>query len=359
MTETELRAVVAAGGQVVVPPGTYTLTDTLVFTNAVARVVFPGDAACRLLWQGPPDKPAVWIDKGVWRREFVGGVLIDQGGTPGTGIGMRMCQKDRPAAYVGTVCGGNRLSGFVFNRFDTGLLLGDRDAATNSGYTATSENTFDGFKFYDCKTAVKLTDYNTLNNRLNGLGLVRCEFGVYCTQGGGMTHIDGGSASECGTAGTDYWAKAVFHFGSGGRFSVSRFRQGEGGTAKFLSVSGQGSVVSVYDCEISGTSPMAAITGVGTKKVPIIITYNGQLAVHGGLLDGLVMASGLCGGVSLYDVETTPQGVPRVVQRVNQHLKPASAGFQWRVSERGCFSYDGGDRLVRYADYVETEVDAA
>ncbi len=336
MTEAELRATIAAGG--VIPPGTHEFADTLVVGATTTDIRGSGPQQTVLRWVGPPDRAAIHVDKGVWGRDPVKDLTLRQGGTPRTGAGIAAHQRERPVSYVGTVCGSNRYDSLVIDGFGTGVQLGDR------GWTATSENRFHRLSFYNCTTAVLLTDYNTLNNHFEDVNFSRGEFGLKCEQGGGETHVTGGSASEMGTAGTDFYTKGVFLFASGGGYSVRNYRQGEGGSARFAGVSGTNTQVTLENCTVLGTTPLL----VGNKCL-VDVYYDSLLVVRSCRLDGVVVASGLSGCVLVEQCWTT-QAVPKVVQAMNPR-----AGRKFRIEERGNVSYSTG-QMVRLGDYVTTEL---
>lgn len=286
--QSALAAALARDGDIRLAPGDYRAKSTLVLGNGIRSLRGAGIEGTRIVYAGDPARPVIQVDRGVWYANFGGFTLRGPGRS--VGVGIRACRDERPASYAGTVCGSNRYSDMIVVGFGRGVLLGD------GGHSATSENRFSRLSIIDCDEGVYLTDYNTLNNHFTELNLSQVDRGVWCEWGGGHTHIDGGSASEIGRPETDHYRKGVFGFNSGGVYSVKRYRQGEGGTGRFLGLSGADSDCTVSDCEVMGTHPYLGWV--------IDAYYQSSLMLSGCRLDGHVLVSRLQGAVSAYHCVT-------------------------------------------------------
>lgn len=118
-------------------------------------------------------------------------------------------------AYAGTTITNGHFYDLIITYYAIGLQLG------NSGICATSENELHNLSISNCLTAVKVTDYNTLDNVFLNLGMSYVNKCIECVSGGGETHVISGSVSYAGYWNADF---AAFSFLSGGVYSVRGMR---------------------------------------------------------------------------------------------------------------------------------------
>jgi hypothetical protein len=323
-TSDAISEMVRNGGHIQLPPGVFEIEKPIVLRPGVYSFRGAGIEATQLVYKGDPSRPLIQVDRGVWNADIGGFTLRGNK----QGVGLRACQDERPTSYVGTVCGSNRYDSISIFDFDVGVQLGD------AGHTATSENRFARLSIRGCRNGVLLTDYNTLNNHFDDFNFSEGEIGIFSTQGGGETHIDGGSASAVGNPKTDHYKKAVFAFTSGGTYSVKRFRQGEGGTASFLRLSGSDTDCSISDCTVLGTHPF--------KDWVVDCYYQTSLLMTASRLDGCIHCGSIQGAVTAQHVTTRKKNL--------FDISPVGKGS---ISQLSCASVRPDGQRVLLADFVK------
>lgn len=168
----------------------------------------------------------------------------------------------------GTYNGTQITNGYFYNLIITYFAMGLQ--VGNSGVCATSENSFCNIQISNCLTAIKLTDYNTLDNNFINLCVSYVNKVIECLSGGGETHVFSGSVSYAG-----YWDAEfpAFGFWSGGSYSVRGMR------------------MEVCACTLYGTGGPAALylesclSAGNTNSYSLDATYGSQLIAVGCTFD--------------------------------------------------------------------------
>lgn len=335
------RAAIDAGKSVEIPEGSHDIYFPLVVKTGVSLTGKNAQTTV-LRWKGDKADCIIHVDKGCANYTLGGFSIIGPGkqakspqnGTwqPGLqgqspdlvpSVGIRFSARTKPATYAGTVCMSGQITDVVVSNFDVGFWLGD------AWSSATSENQFQRCSFYNCDTAVYLTDYNTLNNSFRYFNVTSCRVGILSQWGGGETRVQGGSASSI--------TGSVFSFTSGGVYAVRDYRQGEGGGGRFLKAV-QPTITTVESCTIDGTGP--------ADKIVIEVWYDSILFVRGCILDGTIQTGYFSGSVVAEGNMVRP-----VRARVIDNRYPR-AGKTYTITERGNRNYATG-AMTAMDDYTQ------
>lgn len=261
------------GCKVLLGPGTYKVTDTLVLTNGddqYGAVQLLGDSirTTHLIYEGSNDgRPAVVADK--QSGSSFGNFWIRRAPSDkGTSIGLRI----GGLTGTGTQSGNLVVKPMMVSGFNVGVLCGDEQGA------GCSEIVFEFLAAQYCDTGVVLAGYNTINFLFEFLNIAYNDaYGMFATSANGIS-VDAGAGVRN--------ALADFRFDTYGKSSIRQYRT-EGCNRFLISAGG----VSVHDC--SAPHFTEEHDGIVAE-----IAGGGELPIHNSHLLGRVVGYG---HVSLYD----------------------------------------------------------
>jgi len=186
----DLRAQIAKGGKVIIPPGRYYFNDTLVLSGTTSLVGDYRDLCTLDFTQmQDPTKEAIRIDR-VWGYEISNVVIVGNRAANAIGVLNSTVVPNANGSY-GTCSGSAILNHVIIAGFKKGLVIGD-----GTKYIAASENVYIHLQVVQCDTCIELNDYNTLNHKFIMLQMGDCNTGM-STKGASFISVDGGSFSSC------------------------------------------------------------------------------------------------------------------------------------------------------------------
>ena len=254
-----LDAGTVSGRSVVLPPGTFKITETLRYGSTSQQshysLIGAGSLASRLRWEGDQTgagavlmRPEKMFRGGIRNLGFTNPAGADGNNNWGETVGLWLANS---TGGTGTGQTGNTFADLHFEGFAQGTVAGD---VVNT--RATSELIFDNCLFQYCGTGFQAYDSNTLDIELRLFQAAYCNVGLSVGQCGNL-HVYGGSAS---------YNRADFFFGTGGTFSVNGFRS-EVCSENCVIVSGPGRApcrVAIRNCNFQAIKTGGGDYGAGT-----------------------------------------------------------------------------------------------
>lgn len=186
----DLRAKLAAGGEVIIEHGRYILEHPLTLTGTTSLKGRYRDLCIIDATQmTDPTQPAIMIDR-VWGYEISNIAVYGNRSLNAVGI-LNSTNTPNTNGSYGTCSGSAIWSHIIVAGFKTGVVIGD-----GTRYIAASENLYNHLEVVQCDTCIALNDYNTLNHKFHMLQMGDCNTGMI-TQGAAFISVDAGSFSSC------------------------------------------------------------------------------------------------------------------------------------------------------------------
>lgn len=280
MTESQavidLRAAVAAGGEVRLPTGVLQFASPLVLSHVVNQhfptsLVGGGSQVTRLDFsQAVPDSTGIMLRiENQWGYRLQGFSVVGSGRANGqTGIGVVSTIPNSNGQY-GTISGQAIWDHVNVGAFQTGVKLGD-----NVNNQATSEIQFNNCAIQQCKVCILGENYNTLDLLFNMLQMGDCETG-FVSNGAGYVTVVGGSFSAV--------RGFCFVFGQCSSATLIECRMEEGCGLAMVGGACTGQQLSLYGCmahQRAGLANEDTSAWMNGWKSPVVAGGSSRLTVE-------------------------------------------------------------------------------
>jgi len=336
----------AAGGTAYLPPGTYRITRTLVFTGpAVGCLVIGHGRDTRIVWDGP-EGGCMFRSNGVAYSRYVG---LSWDGRRRAAVGFDHASELRFETEV-------RHEHESFRNFaGFGVRVG------NEQRLASAEILYRNCLFEDCGVGLGFLTFNDYDNTIDRCEFVRCGTGVFDNKGNFY-------ARNCHFEGS-----AVADFSVGSEHGSSIRRCTSIGSRRFIEERGTIAPLTVQDCHVAGwTDPQCAVLLAGSPVLmfdcsfdrppseasPVLETAGGQIFFTSnnspGPADQLVRQSE---GARLYEIPAGKLG--GVVASAEQRFLLETVPSPGRVFDAVVDFGAKGDGQTDCTEAIQQTIDAA